>query len=93
METSNNVHDTSESTPAAAEHYSPYMNHLLIGALIDGIATSCNRRIASETYGGRGVQAMNKLATQPLIAMINAAAAGDGIGSIVVNALVNARTR
>ena len=55
------------------------MNHLLIGALIDGIATSCIRRTASETYGGRGVQAMNELAKQPLIAVIDAAAAGDGV--------------
>ncbi len=69
------------------------MNHLLIGALIDGIATSCIRHIASETFGGRGVQAMNELAEQPLIAVINAAAAGDGVRPIVANALVNARTR
>jgi hypothetical protein len=66
------------------------MNHLLIGALVNGIATYCIRRIASETYGGRG---MNELAEQPLIAVINAAAAGDGVRSIVANALVNARTR
>lgn len=89
--TSDHVHDTSGSTLAAAEHYSPYMNHLHIGALINGIATSCIRCLASETYGGCGMQAMNKLAKQPLITVINAAVAG--IRSIVANALVNARTR
>ena len=88
--TGDHVHDRSGSTMAVAEHYSPYMNHLLIGALIDGIATSCIRRIASETYGGRG---MNELAEQPLIAVINAAAAGNGVRYIIANALVNARTR
>ena len=78
---------------AAAEHYSPFMNHLLIGAHIDGIATFCIRLTASETYGGCCVQAINELAKLPLIAVINAAAAGNGVRYIIANALVNARTR